>query len=220
MLIFGNLAASMPTAENRAAPQGWAGKPPEPARSQSLKPTRRHRPDRRSPLWPSHDFLRRRPARPRWGAQTKNQATASGNELRVSSTLHSPRQPVSHEHDRLHRKNRGHDNSHDGGREPGGDAPDRRRRYENGRSQAAPSSTPIRPRPARASTIFGPNDPTCVFQGTSLARLAQSASPNSVRWPSEAVGPVFSTASEGHRTVKPSSTPNFGARSQPHANCQ
>ena len=41
----------------------------------------------------------------------------------------------------------------------------------------------------------------------------KSVSRNSVRWPSEAVGTVFSTASEGHRTVKTSSTANFGARS-------
>ena len=41
----------------------------------------------------------------------------------------------------------------------------------------------------------------------------KTVSRNSVRWPSEAVGTVFSTASEGHRTVKTSSTANFGTRS-------
>jgi len=44
--------------------------------------------------------------------------------------------------------------------------------------------------------------------------LPQSVSQNSVRWPSAAVGTVLSTASEGHHTVKTSSTANIGTRSQ------
>jgi len=52
------------------------------------------------------------------------------------------------------------------------------------------------------------------FQVTDETVPPEGMSGNSVRWPSEAVGTVFSTASEGHRTVKTSSTANFGTRSE------